>query len=268
MAISRSGPTASRIASHSAAVRWSFQRIAGRRIRSAASRRTRPCICPARPTAATSSPLTPAVSRTERIAAIAPVHQSSGSCSLQSGRGTSYGYSPLPIARTAPLSSTRTAFVAVVETSSPRTKLIARRRPSEAVRSPSPVCSAAGRGGRPLRGVDRPDRPVDDVLEELLAAGHWGGIDLAGRHPFGQGGEIRLAGEDRLTERAVPVRVALGPEPLEPSVLDQGGRDKQRASERVDAADVGVEEVMPVHALAAELGVEVEPAAREASRPD
>ena len=40
IAISRSGPTAARIASHSAAVRWSFHRIAGRRTRPAASSRT------------------------------------------------------------------------------------------------------------------------------------------------------------------------------------------------------------------------------------
>ena len=56
----RCGPTAARIASHSAAVRWSFHRIAGRRTSPAASSRTSPCICPVRPTPSTSSAATPA----------------------------------------------------------------------------------------------------------------------------------------------------------------------------------------------------------------
>ena len=59
IAIRRSRPIVSRISSHSASVRWSFQRIAGRRTSSCRSSATRPCICPASPTASTSSPSTP-----------------------------------------------------------------------------------------------------------------------------------------------------------------------------------------------------------------
>ena len=44
--ISRSSPTRSSISAHSAAVRWSFQRIAGRRTSPRSSRTTRPCIWP------------------------------------------------------------------------------------------------------------------------------------------------------------------------------------------------------------------------------
>ena len=58
-AIRRSRPIVSRISSHSASVRWSFHRIAGRRTSSCRSSATRPCICPASPTASTSSPATP-----------------------------------------------------------------------------------------------------------------------------------------------------------------------------------------------------------------
>ena len=54
-AISRSSPMRSSISAHSAPVRWSFQRIAGRSTRSAASRATRPCICPESPIPAISS---------------------------------------------------------------------------------------------------------------------------------------------------------------------------------------------------------------------
>ena len=48
---SRSNPTAASISAHSAAVRWSFQRIAGRSTRSAASSATSPCIWPEKPIA-------------------------------------------------------------------------------------------------------------------------------------------------------------------------------------------------------------------------
>ncbi len=47
--ISRRRPTVFSISRHSAAVRWSFQRIAGRRTRSAESSATRPCIWPREP---------------------------------------------------------------------------------------------------------------------------------------------------------------------------------------------------------------------------
>ena len=55
-AISRSSPTRSSISAHSAPVRWSFQRIAGRRTRSSASSTTSPCICPERPTGPSGQP--------------------------------------------------------------------------------------------------------------------------------------------------------------------------------------------------------------------
>ncbi len=71
--ISRCRPTSSRISSHSAPVRWSFHRIAGRSGSSELSSRTAPCICPARPTAATSAPGTLDVARTDRMAARAAV---------------------------------------------------------------------------------------------------------------------------------------------------------------------------------------------------
>ena len=43
-------------------------------------------------------------------------------------------------------------------------------------------------------------------------------------------------------------------------LLEQVGGDEQRPGQRVDAADVGVEQVGPVGALATQLGVEVEAA--------
>ena len=46
-------PTRRSISAHSAAVRWSFQRIAGRITRRSRSRNTAPCICPVRPIAST-----------------------------------------------------------------------------------------------------------------------------------------------------------------------------------------------------------------------
>ena len=89
ISMSRCAPTASRITSHSAAVRWSFHRMAGRSTASEASSRTAPCIWPVSPIASISSARTSVESSTLRMAVTAPVHQSAGSCSLQSGLGMS-----------------------------------------------------------------------------------------------------------------------------------------------------------------------------------
>ncbi len=79
-AISRSSPTRSSISAHSAAVRWSFQRIAGRITSPAASRHTSPCICPEKPDPGDLEAL-----RDLRESAHRAAHQSSGSCSDQPG---------------------------------------------------------------------------------------------------------------------------------------------------------------------------------------
>ena len=79
-AMRRSSPMRSSISAHSAAVRWSFQRIAGRRTSPRSSRQTRPCIWPDRPTRPSEAP--------SRVSAASLArHQSSGSCSAQPGCG-------------------------------------------------------------------------------------------------------------------------------------------------------------------------------------
>ena len=72
---------------HSAAVRWSFQRIAGRITRSFLSKKTEPCIWPERPIAATAAGFTLAWRTTARTVFTVAVHQSSGFCSLHNGLG-------------------------------------------------------------------------------------------------------------------------------------------------------------------------------------
>ena len=79
-AIRLSRPSRSSISAHSAPVRWSFQRIAGRSTCSASSRTTSPCIWPERPIEVAST-------ASAASAASAARHQSSGSCSAQPGRG-------------------------------------------------------------------------------------------------------------------------------------------------------------------------------------
>ena len=80
-------PARRSISSHSAAVRWSFQRIARRTTLHCLSRNTEPCIWPDRPIAFTSPGLSLAVLTTRRTEPIVAFHQSSGSCSLHSGLG-------------------------------------------------------------------------------------------------------------------------------------------------------------------------------------
>ena len=130
--ISRSSPTRSSISAHSAAVRPSFQRIAGRTTSSCASSATRPCICPPRPMPAGS----PARSRSRASTACDAVHQSCGSCSAHPGRGVASPYSSSSTASTSPSGPTAMPLVELVPTSSPKLTLLIRgilaRRPPTA----------------------------------------------------------------------------------------------------------------------------------------
>ena len=113
--ISRSSPIVRSISAHSAAVRWSFHRIAGRSTRSSASSATSPCIWPESPIPA-GGPAAPRSSPSTRSLA---VHQSSGSCSAHPGCGVESGYSTSARASTVPASSIATPLTAEVPTSSP-----------------------------------------------------------------------------------------------------------------------------------------------------
>ena len=66
-------------------------------------------------------------------------------------------------------------------------------------------------------------------------------------------------------EGPAPAGVARLAQRVEAPALEHLGRHQQGAGKRVDAADVGVEEVVAVDALAPQLGVEVEAAGREAA---
>src|SRR6476660_1335821 len=159
----------------------------------------------------------------------------------------------MPVPTTAPDSSIRTAFVAVVEASIPRTKAM------------SALPSAGGAGLDVGGAIGGPDHLVDGALELLLASGDGLRIDLAGRDPGLQRGERLSPVQDRGSQGSVPARVALVTRLREGLALEQLGGDQEGPRERVDAADVGVEQVVPVGALAAQLGVEVEAAGPEAT---
>src|SRR5439155_22077605 len=95
---------------HSACVRWSFQRIAGRNTCPAPSRTTSPCIWP-------ESPIGPSGSRERQLSAAS--HQSSGSCSAQPGRGVESAYDSSAVATSSPSVEIAIAFTPDVPTSSP-----------------------------------------------------------------------------------------------------------------------------------------------------
>ncbi len=109
-AISRSRPTSRSISAHSAPVRWSFQRIAGRMTRSSAASATRPCIWPDRPIGPSGS--------LARHACVAR-HQSSGSCSAQPGWGVESGYGSSALAISSPSAEIAMPLTPDVPTSSP-----------------------------------------------------------------------------------------------------------------------------------------------------
>ena len=167
-----------------------------------------------------------------RIAATAPSHHRPGACSLQPGCGHVEAVLRDADPDDAPRLVERTALVAVVETSIPRTSatsVSAACRPSPAARRPSRSCrltmfsSSSWWPGRGLRVDARRRRPSPRV----------GSSDSP---------PSRIAAP----ELAVPAGIALVPRSLEVAALDQIGGDEQRAGERVEAADVGVEEVGPV----------------------
>ncbi len=109
------------ISAHSAPLRPSFHRIAGRSTRPAPSSSVAPCICPDSPIPASAfQSASLAAARAAAIAASVPCHQSSGSCSDHSGcgRDTSSGALPTAITRCAP--SISSALTEDVPTSSPR----------------------------------------------------------------------------------------------------------------------------------------------------
>ena len=136
--MSRSKPTRSSISAHCGPVRWSFQRIAGRSTFPAASRQTRPCICPDSPIPSASAP-------TSASALSAARTQSSGSCSDQPGRGVESGYSRSTRSSTSPVGDTASALTAVVPTSSP-TSVMPAHHPVRPARASPPL-----RGHRRMR---------------------------------------------------------------------------------------------------------------------
>ena len=168
ISISRSGPTAARMASHSAAVRWSFHRIAGRRTSPAASSRTSPCIWPVSPTA---DDLGPGDARRREgragsrpMRAVPPQRAGPARSTAVAARRSRTRTSRSPT--TAPVSSTRTALVAVVETSMPRTRPIVRPR---SARSTAQIRWLTRFSRRSWRPDDRPrvDRAVGDPRLEV-----------------------------------------------------------------------------------------------------
>ena len=115
---------------HSAWLRPSFHRIAGRRTRSFASSSVAPCICPERPIPRTAANAAGASSRTRARASEVALHQLAGDCSDQSGcgRSTVSGALASPTMRCSP--STSRAFTLDVPTSMPRYMLLLRPLPA------------------------------------------------------------------------------------------------------------------------------------------
>src|SRR5690606_17174925 len=100
----------------------------------------------------------------------------------------------------------------------------------------------------------------DLVLEELLPSGHRRRVQPGVARQVGEVAQRRSRVEDPLPEVALPALVPLGASTFERAPLEQLGRDQQSLRQHVDAADVAVEQVDAVDALATELRVEVEPA--------
>src|SRR6478736_3162327 len=104
---------------------------------------------------------------------------------------------------------------------------------------------------------------VEEIFEHLLAAGLRFRIQAGGEGVIGEIGEARFAGGDALTQAGVPAAVALLEQFLELAVVDRALGDEQATRQGVHAADVRVEQVFGIHALTAQLGVEIHAARTE-----
>ena len=112
------------ISSHSAWLRPSFQRMAGRSTSALASSSTAPCIWPATPSAATRPQAAlPAASRSARTARSTACSQSAGCCSDHSGCGLCTCSGATASASSCPPADSSTAFTPEVPRSRPMARL-------------------------------------------------------------------------------------------------------------------------------------------------
>ena len=152
-AISRSRPTRSSISAHSAPVRWSFQRIAGRS--------TRSCVVEADETvhlAGEADSVAVDAEASERCSR-SRASQSSGSCSDQPGCGVESGYVSSADETTSPSGVIAIALTPVVPTSRPTSAVTRRRAPRTRARTRAPrLCAAGPRAAPRRRSSRRPSR--------------------------------------------------------------------------------------------------------------
>src|SRR3954452_8929323 len=109
------------------------------------------------------------------------------------------------------------------------------------------------------------DEIVDQVLEHLLPAARIPGRLSLGKDVGLELAERRVARLDPPAQLAVPTAIALAHEGREPAVGQDRVGDLEPACEGIHPADVGVEQVDRLEALAADLGVEMDATGREPS---
>src|SRR5262249_3861740 len=110
-----------------------------------------------------------------------------------------------------------------------------------------------------------PNVAIDNVLQHFLPTGDVGRRVPFFQHVLLQVHEARAAGLDFLTDAGVPGRVALLDEVLQYAVGADLRGDLNAVGECSHAANMGVEEIDGLEALAAHFRVEVDAAGREAA---
>ena len=117
-----------------------------------------------------------------------------------------------------------------------------------------------------LTGLHYPsDITADDILDIFLTARTWLRVDLRCNRRIGNGFEVRARREQSLASIAVPSGVTVGDQRIQFTALDHRCCIQQAARKNVDTANMAVEQVGCVDALAADLGVEIIAAILEAA---
>src|SRR6185437_5637762 len=236
---------------HSASLRPSFHRIAGRSTWPRESSSVAPCICPLSPIASIAAGAISSCtscSNSWSIALSVACHHCSGSCSDQRGCGCDTLNGASTLARNAPSRSSSTALTAEVP----------RSMPTNISRTP---CAA----GRASSSPSTVDEAVDQILQPLLLAADVMRVETLRQCLLADAGQAAGTGQDALAQLATPAGVTARLELAEQVALDHVGGAQQRHRQHVHRADVAMEQVGRAAALAAHLGVEVHAALAEAA---
>src|SRR5450432_1249516 len=106
---------------------------------------------------------------------------------------------------------------------------------------------------------------IDQIFQSFLPPGTRLRVEPLLKHVLRQVAQAQLTAQNALAELLLLTGVALVDHACQLAVRQHALGNQERASQRIDAADVRMKQILRIHALAPELGVEIHAAGAEAS---